>query len=231
MRILSALVACAGCSHNVYTPPARAFPLETPRTLPAGAYGIAIEGSAHGENPSIGAGTVRVRRGIVENVEASAEVTYARVSDETAADTNPSLFAARAGARLRPDELQSVGVTAGLGAGTFAGGPFVTADAGATLAYDTCRLTPFVGGGAFVSQPLDARDVDTTRPGEPVGTHVDVPETTAGVQVRVGVSLNLASCERRSAAVIVGVGLDHYWDDDDDRGLASGGAALQLDLD
>jgi hypothetical protein len=49
--------------------------------------------------------------------------------------------------------------------------------------------------------------------------------------VRVGLSLNVSSCEARDKAIVVGFGLDHYWDDDSDRGYASGGAAFQLNLD
>ncbi len=231
MRIISAsVVLVAACTHNVYTPPTRAFPLEPPATLKAGNYGLQLEASGHGTSPDVGAGTVRLRRGIEDNLEASAELTYGKAGNELATDTRRSMIAGRAGARLRPDEMPSVAVGAGVGGGTFAGGPFVSADAGAVLAYETCRVTPFVGGSGYVSAPLDAREVDTTEAGKEPGTFVDTPETTAGVQVRVGVSVNLSSCEAHSTSLVLGVGLDHFWDDDSDRGLASGGAALALDL-
>jgi hypothetical protein len=234
MRITPSVItvlALGACHHNVYTPPARAFPLEPPRTLKAGKYGVQAEASGHGKNPDIGAAALRVRRGIDDNVEASAEITYANAGNETAANTSPHLVAVRAGARLQPEELQSVGITAGLGGGTFAGGPYVSADAGATLAYEGCRLTPFVGASGYVSTPLSANAVDTTEPSEPAGTHVDTPETTVGVQIRAGLALNLSSCEAKATQIVVGFGLDHFWDDDSDRGLASGGAAFLLDLD
>jgi len=64
----------------------------------------------------------------------------------------------------------------------------------------------------------------------PVGSFVDTPETTAGVQVRIGLKLNLSSCDDKRTALVAGFGLDHFWDDDSDRGYASGGAALEIDL-
>lgn len=231
MRIISTIaVLVAGCSHNVYTPPTRAFPLETPQTLDDGRYGVQLEASGHGNGPKVGAGTLRLRRGIADGAELDGEITYAKASDPSAASTNPNLLAARAGAKLRSEEIPEVAVMAGLGGGTFAGGPYVSADAGAVVAYDTCRLTPFVGGMGYVSTPLDARPVDTTQPGMAVGTFVDTPETTAGIQVRVGLKLNLSSCDDRRTALVAGFGLDHFWDDDSDRGYASGGAALEIDL-
>jgi len=231
MRIISTIaVLVAGCSHNVYTPPTRAFPLETPQTLDEGRYGVQVEASGHGNGPKVGAGALRLRRGIADSAELDGEITYAKASDPSAANTNPHLLAARAGAKLRSEELPEVAVTAGLGGGTFAGGPYVSADAGAVIAYDTCRVTPFVGGMGYASKPLDARPVDTTQRGMPVGSFVDTPETTAGVQVRIGLKLNLSSCDDKRTALVAGFGLDHFWDDDSDRGYASGGAALEIDL-
>jgi hypothetical protein len=229
--LIALTIPIPACVHNVYTPPARAFPLETPETLKAGKYGLAGEVSAHGKTPDVGAGTLRVRRGIEDNLEASVEVTYAKVGNETAANTNPNLFAGRAGIRLQPDEMKSIGLSAGLGGGTFAGGPYVSADAGANLAYEMCRVTPFVGASGYVSTPLDAREVDTSEEGMMVGQFVDKPETTAGLTLRVGLSLNVSSCEARDKSIVVGFGLDHYWDDDSDRGYASGGAAFTFNLD
>jgi hypothetical protein len=171
---------------------------------------------------------LRVQRGIEDNLEASVEVTYAKASNATAADTSPHLFAGRAGIRMRSEEA-GASVGGGVGAGSFAGGGFVTADVGAVFAYEGCRFTPFIGASGYVSRPTNAQGVDTTEEGMPKGQFVDTPETTAGVQLRVGVSVNLSSCERRDKAIIGGAGLDHFWDDD--SGLASGGAAFQLNLD
>ena len=230
MRDIGAVVVLSACTHNVYTPPSRAFPLETPQTLKAGAYGGQFEVSQHGKSPDIGAAALRVRRGIEDNLEASVELTYAKATNATVADTSPHLFAARAGIRMRSEE-SGASVGGGIGAGTFAGGGFVTADVGAVFAYETCRFTPFIGGSAYVSRPTNAQEVDTSEEGMEKGKFVDTPETTGGVQVRVGVSVNVSSCESHDKAIIVGAGLDHFWDDDSDRGLASGGAAFQLNLD
>ena len=232
MRIHAAVTACAlgACTHNVYTPPTRAFPLETPSTVKAGKYGLQLEASGHGKSPDVGAGTVRVRRGIEDNLEASAEFTYAKAGNKLATDTSQQMFAGRAGVKLRPDETPFIAVTAGAGGGAFAGGPFLSADVGGMAAYEMCRFTPFIGGSAYVSQPLNAQAVDTTEDGMAPGTFVDTPETTVGVQVRVGVAVNLSSCEAHATSLVVGFGLDHFWDNDSDRGLASGGAALSLDF-
>jgi hypothetical protein len=196
----------------------------------AGKYGVQLEASGHGKSPDVGAGTVRLRRGIEDNLEASIEATYAKAGNKLATDTSQQMFTTRAGVKLRPDEMQFVAVSAGLGAGAFAGGPFASADVGGVAAYEMCRFTPFIGGSAYVSQPLDAQRVDTTEEGKMPGTFVDSPETTVGVQVRVGVSVNLSSCEAHATSLVLGFGLDHFWDDDSDRGLASGGAALSLDF-
>lgn len=228
--ILVSLVGLAGCNHNVYTPPARAFPLETPPVVNVGSYGVQIEGSATGKNPSVGAGAVRIRRGVDEGMEVTGEVTYARSTKELAGHPNPNFYAARAGIKLRPEDVKFLGVTAGVGAGTFAGGPFGSLDAGAVLGYEGCKISPFVSGWGYVSKPIDARPVDATEEGTPAGSFVDTPETTAGVQVRAGVKINLSSCEKKDKAIVVGFGFDHLWDDDSDRGLASGGAALELNL-
>jgi hypothetical protein len=220
----------AACNHNVFTPPARAFPLETPPVVEVGAYGVQVEGSATGKNPSVGAGALRIRRGVDEGMEVTGELTYARNTKELAGHPNPNFYAARAGVKFRPEEMRFLGVTAGAGAGTFAGGPFASLDAGAVVGYEGCKLSPFVSGWGYVSKPLDARPVDATEEGMPAGSFVDTPETTAGVQVRAGIKINLSSCEKKDKALVVGFGFDHLWDDDSDRGLASGGAALEFNL-
>src|SRR5262249_19839691 len=101
-------------------------------------------------------------------------------------------------------------------------GPFASVDAGSVLAYDGCSVTPFISGWGYVSKPLDARPVDASEPQFAPGTYVDTPETTVGVQVRIGLKLNLSSCERKDKAIVAGFGFDHLWDNDSDRGLASG---------
>jgi hypothetical protein len=53
-------------------------------------------------------------------------------------------------------------LTAGLAAGTWAGGPFLSPDLSMILAWENPYCVPFVDGGGYTSHPLRAKNVAMT---------------------------------------------------------------------
>lgn len=71
---LMLLLACVGtgCNYQVYSPPARTLPLESPATVPVGTTGIAVEGGPGGAlfGPDLAFGAARIRHAVNDQLRA-----------------------------------------------------------------------------------------------------------------------------------------------------------------
>lgn len=141
----------AGCTTHLYSPPARLVPLESVATLPTGRSGIQVEGGGGGGlfGPSFVTGSLRVRRGLAERVEASLEGNLLIVSGTQAA---PS---ARAGIKWRANDF--LAFTLGVGGGSSIAGGFISPDLGVIVAYESRYFVPFLSARVWSSSPVGAR--------------------------------------------------------------------------
>ncbi|HEY1697871.1 MAG TPA: hypothetical protein VGG39_37175 [Polyangiaceae bacterium] len=156
----------AGCSTDVYLPPARLFPLESAATLPRGDTGVQVEGGVHGAGFGVSAtsGTVRVRHGIDDATDASMEASVLHIEGAGPGDSYPNAFTTRIGVKHRVTPWLSV--TAGVGGGASAGGGFVSPDLGVIVAYENRYFVPFLEARGGFSEPFDAQPVVVgTQPG------------------------------------------------------------------
>ena len=211
-RILSICVTLAlgACSHRVYSPPASTMPLSGAATVTAGRTAVRAEASSLSEilGPTSGVGAVAARHGITEKLEVDVQGGAAHVRARSAAATDPNIYAGRVGARFNPGTTRNLAFTAGLGGGHSAGGEFVSADLGITIAYEDSRLVPFAGFRGFVSEPIRARPVDTST--DHIGDEVDTPLTSIGTMTRAGLKLHLARDwrdSRKDPVLVAGLGI------------------------
>jgi hypothetical protein len=211
-----------GCNHSVFSPPARAVPLETAATLPKGDTGVQLEGGGSGAlfGPGVASGTARVRHGVTGDLDVSFEGSLMRIVDtpEPAVDLSRNVYAARAGvkARLHP----ALSVAGGVGGGASAGGAFVSPDVGPIVAWENRYVVPFLSARGGVSQPLGAKKVDTSTVDDGPGTFVESPRTTWLVSVTTGVRVPLGWAEpeagKTRGSLLAGVGMTHLADTRDD---------------
>ena len=178
------------CAQHVYSPPSRAFALESARTVGAQRVGVAAQVGAQGAlfGPSISAAESQVRYGVADDVEVSGQGTYAYVADEPAHHVDPSFYMGRAGVKVNPGG-GALSLTGGVGGGyAAAGGGFAAGDLGAIVSYNGCTFIPFAGVGGFVSQPLDPHPVDVTEPADKMPVY-DTPSTTVGMTITSGLKI------------------------------------------
>lgn len=227
--LVALTAAVAGCSHHVYSPPARAFPLETVAPVGEGRTGVQLEGGYHDITWGADAvsGTGRVRYGVHEEIDMAAEVMAVHIDGDSAAGTSPNIYAARVGGKARV--MSFMALAAGIGAGTSAGGPYASPDLGIIAAYENRYVVPFYAVRGFASQPFGAREVDTTEEGEPVGTHVDKPRFTRGLATSAGARLLLPwGAEEPTWALSVGGGVTVLADNAESDTMRNLGGGLEL---
>jgi hypothetical protein len=208
---LAATLGVTGCTHDVYLPPARMLPLESAATLAQGETGMQLEGGAHGAVFGVAAksGTVRVRRGVDDANEVSAEVSVLHVDNAAAARVNtyPNVFAIRGGAKHRVTRWFSV--MGGLGGGASDGGGFCSPDVGGVVAFENPYLVPFLSARAGLSVPFDARRVDTG-----AKTGPEAPPTTGYAGAVIGARVPLGACDTNACGVrgslLAGVGFTSF---------------------
>ncbi len=143
---------------------------------------------------------------MAEHSELGLDANMKKVSaSEAAADVDPYIWSARVGGKWAPVLFQDhVALVYGLGAGTSEGGPFVSPDAGAVLAWENPYLVPFTSINGFVSEPIDARPVDVSTHEEGVGTNIQTASTTWGATVTGGLKVPI-SVGRSTVAPMVGM--------------------------
>jgi hypothetical protein len=222
----AALALAMGCSHHVYSPPARMLGLESAATLRPGETGIQGElGAVSWIDGATGA--LRVRQGVNDDLEASVEADALHVGHESAANTNPNAYALRLGIKYRLAPWLSLG--GGLGGGSSAAGWFVSPDLRAIVAWENPYVVPFLSAHGALSFPIDPRQVDVTGVGEStrsVGTPARTGLFGVTVGLRVPIGPNVAG--KVHGSVLVGLGLTELKDAADHQGVLQGGLAGEL---
>jgi hypothetical protein len=224
------LTLLVGCNRNVYSPPARALPLESVATLPEGDTGVQLEGGVHNRlfGPSVLSGTARVRRGMSDDLDASIEATTMYVQGENPKPVRASraIHALRAGVKWR--FAKPLAMTAGVGGGYSAGGAFVSPEVGPIVAWENRYLVPFIATRLGVSQPIGARAVDVSDAQD--DSRLEKPVTTWLATGVVGLRVPIGWAEPQRGTVrgslLAGLGVTHLFDtrqDDTFGQLAVGG--------
>ena len=165
MRIglILALALTSGCLAYVHSPSGRSFPLESSKTLYTRDTGMQVDAGG-GLEAGVGLPgfNVRVRHGIVDKLDGSAEFGYQRIRTEEfyLATSDRNVFTGRLG--IKYAIIDHVALTAGLAAGGWAGGSFLGPDLSMIFAYENPYCVPFVDAGGYTSHPLRATDVVIT---------------------------------------------------------------------
>jgi hypothetical protein len=231
--LVAAVIAMGGCTYRVFSPPARAFPIEGPRPLPPGRTSISGEiGSAGafevlGSGPSLHGGTLQVAHGLTHG-EISGEVSWLSVDGNSTAGTNPNIGTLRTGYRVGN---QVVGVEGGIGGGVSAAGTFVSPDLGVILGREGCLVTPSLALRAWLSVPLDARPTDVSGNSQPPGSYVLTPHLTFGFGPSVGLRIPIGphDCSKfpsAPAALFLGVAVSKLNDRDGTMTFVSAAAGV-----
>jgi hypothetical protein len=216
--LLAPLLAVGtGCTHNVFSPPARALPLETAATLPEGDTGVQLEGGQGGAlfGPDLAFGSARVRHGLTGDLDLDVDATLIRVTNgDSAVDVSRNIYAVRGGVKARL--VSALSLAAGLGGGYSAAGAFVSPDMGPILAWENPYAVPFLTGRVGFSQPISPRPVDTSSASDGPGAFVETPRTTwivtvaGGIRVPIGWAEHPAGTTRGS--LLAGLGFTHLAD-------------------
>ncbi len=228
--------AGAGCSRQVFSPPARAIALETARTQRPGqasVQGSYARGGVIPFGPDIAVAELKLSHGVTDDVELDFDGGYLRVTDETDVETAPDLYSGRIGVKYNPGDSFAA-ITGGAGGGySFAGGGFVAADAGLIVAYENCHVVPYASTSAFLSVPLRPRAIVVGRDENQMDI-VDTPETTIGASLgsglRVVLEPGLCHDRRPTGNLTLGVSGTRLSDqhDSDDYFIASLGIEIPL---
>jgi hypothetical protein len=185
------VTSCAlGCTPHVYSPPARITPLETARPTPTSDVALQVSGGHHSEMWGIEASSfaIRTSHGLSDDLDVNVSSNLTHIIGEGAANPHPNIYTARAGVRYAPAWLADfVAFTGGVGGGYSAGGGALSGDIGINVAWQNDYLVPFAASSFFLSQPIRARAVDVTLSDDPVGTDIQIPDTTWGSSTTLGV--------------------------------------------
>lgn len=227
--VLLSLTAC-GCHSYLFSPPARMAPLQTAATLPAGDYGVQVEGGANGAffGVKTTSGTARVRRGMTAETEVAGELSLLHVQGESAANTDRNAYAARFGVKRLMLPFLAIG--AGMGGGGSVAGGFVSPDVLAILSWENPILIPFLSLRASLSSPIGARRVDISSASDGRGRFVFSPHPTwlggATLGGRVPIGEQARGVVR--ASVLAGASYSHLADENDKAGILSLSAAAEI---
>jgi hypothetical protein len=235
MRFQVAVLCLCGCAQRVYSPPARGFALESPKTIGEDQTAVQLGGGVAGVafGPTLVLGAISVRHGVASEVDLVGDATWMAVTDSSGAGTDRNIYAAHVATKIRPDGLP-VAFLVGGGAGYApAGGPYVAGDTSVIVGWENCWLVPFAQTGVLASVPLDPHAIDISQPAD---SHVvmDTPRVTYGWSVAGGLRLVLqhARCEAGLppvSLVAVGGGT-RLWDSRRSDGFATLGLGIELPL-
>ncbi len=210
---LVGLVLVVGCNHHVYSPPARALPLEAPATLPQGGQAVRLSGGMHGEltfGPNLPHGELTYRRALGPRLELSGTGTIAWVDEPTQEGVTGSGALGHLGVKLQLDEGGHVALRGGLGGGAHGAGMLAAADVGVIAGFQNRWVVPWIAITLMGSQPISARTVETAGPGSTM-SDPRRPDTTGGFDLGGGLAISLGDAVRLHA----GGGYLHL--DDGDR--------------
>jgi hypothetical protein len=228
--LLCLLFAALGCNPVVYSPPPRFLPLESVATRRPGEFGLQAEGAVNAQTfgPALLSGTVRVRSGLNEEIEAAGELTVANVTNEGAIDQPSNIYAGRIGGRFRLEPWLAVG--AGLGGGGSIAGGFIGPDASVQVAYENPYLVPFASVRAGMSAPFAVNAVDVSTQNAGPGSDVLAPELSALWGGAGGLKLPIGPRDAEDAAILAGIQLVQLLDDDSEDVFFGLGVAVEAIL-
>lgn len=213
--LIAAGALLAGCNHHVYSPPARALPMESVAPVGEGRVGVAGEAALHGTvfGPGLTSGGGRVRVSPHEDVDVSVEGNVLHVRGNPAEDLDQNAYSARVGAKYRV--VPWLALAGGLGGGFHAAGTFVSPDLGVIVGYENDYAVPYVSFRGFVSEPLIPRTVDTREAGSET-VELGTPQTTGGFSTALGLRVPIPPSFEQNEGVrgslLLAPGLTHVRD-------------------
>jgi hypothetical protein len=185
-----AVGAIGGCAREVYSPPARYAPLESPDTLRSRELGVQLlrGGQDRLFGPGVGYGGLRVQYGVTDEIELAASGSYGFVTvNESDAKVlvNQGIGSGRVGAKFAPRAGRDAwALFGGVGAGAHAAGTYAAQDFGFVAGIPNRIVVPYGGWSFFVSEPLMARSVNVALWDEPDDWRR--PELTVGNVLTLG---------------------------------------------
>lgn len=207
---LLCVALASGCVSYVHSPPARVMALESAKALNPGETGIQVEAGGGGGGTGVGlAGvTARARHGVVEGLDVNGEFGYLRLSPDVdlVDGDHGNVFMARAG--LKYAARPWIAFTLGLGGGGWTGGGFFSPDIAMILSWENPYFVPFVSGGGYLSQPINAQPVslkqDAVLSDMPF---VGVPDFTVGWTAGAGFRIPISHKKdgKTKSALLLGV--------------------------
>jgi hypothetical protein len=205
------VIAVAGCSQHVYSPPSQAYSLGGVRSLDDGQQAVDLEASQHAAlfDPAIQAGGARFRAGFGDNTEGSLEGAVMAVNDDGPSKADRQIYVGRAGVRTNPGR-GPFAIFGGIGGGYApAGGEFVTADGGIAVGYTNCRVVPMAQASVFASDPLHPTPIDVTVDSDHTPT-MSTPHVTFGSVIRAGLRFSMSPTDCRAGKPVpwLSVGAD-----------------------
>jgi hypothetical protein len=225
--LVALLLFAVACSHNAYTPPARAMAFTSPKTLEKDHTSIRanLSGVTDAFGPSLAAGSLGVRQGLDERLEVVSDLSYLQVTDKSVANTSRGIAMARVGSKYRPTRTDHLAIVAGLGGGfSPAAGSYLSTDVGVVAGYENRSLIPYVGLCAFGSVPLSPKEIDVTGV-EDDKQFKDTPEATFGLSLGAGLKVPIGR-----VALQFGLTTSRLWDNDSSDGFLSIGAGIETSL-
>ena len=182
-----------GCSPYVHSPPGRTFPLESSKALYPRETGIQFEGGGTaGADVGVPGFSLRVRHGIVKQLDGSAEFNFSSIRPDDNREflgANQFLMTGRIG--LKYAIVDHVAITGGVALGGWAGGAFVSPDLSLIVAYENPRAVPFFSLGGWTSHPFNAKTVALSPPDFNDTAFFGIPVLTWGWNGSAGLRIPL----------------------------------------
>ena len=199
LLILISILIIEGCSH-VYSPPASILSLESARTLKKGKSSIKINGNVN--EAVLGAkmvgGSVKIKHGATDRLEVSTEGSVVHVSENFVANIDRNIYSLRFGTKY--ELAKHLSILGGVGGGFYEGGYFLSPDVGLILAFENRYFVPFASIKGFYSLPVKPRTVDISVDDESLGTTIDKPDLSVGVNMSAGFRLPLSHKNHKSTS-------------------------------
>lgn len=166
------------------------MPLESPKALHVRETGVQFEGGGIvGADLGMPGFTLRVRHGIVKQLDGSAEFNFSSIRPDESfrfVGANPFVFSGRIGVKYAI--IDHVALTAGCSLGSWAGGGFVSPDMSLILGFENRYVVPFASVGGYTSHPFRTKlvNLENTDPGD---SFVGLPVLTWGWSTSFGLRI------------------------------------------
>ena len=206
MRIVLTLafVFLSGCLAYVHSPPGRSFPLESSKALYERETGIQLEvGGGVGADVGLPGFNLRVRHGIIDKLDGSFDMGFLHINTDGPNLDNRDRNIGTWRLGIKYEIIEHIAVTAGVAAGVWGGGGFVSPDASVIFAWENPYCVPFIDGGAYTSHPIRAntlRIVEGDSGNIPGDAFFAAPVFTYGWTAGFGLRIPLVHGKERATA-------------------------------